>query len=160
MAANIAEGLIRLMPDREQQISENLRAYQERLYALDETLRDGLAGFGRKVIIFHEALPYFAEACGLSAAAIVNKEPDDTLPTAQLARVTELISAEENMPLILKSVDEDPSDVYRIKVGDEGFTDYEGNSLAVLQMFRVTSNSTPSYLPKKNENMYKAKTYI
>lgn len=34
------------------------------------------------------------------------------------------------------------------------------NSLAVLQMFRVTSNSTPSYLPKKNENMYKAKTYI
>ena len=109
MAANLAEGLIRLMPDREQQISENLRAYQERLYALDETLRDGLAGFGRKVIIFHEALPYFAEACGLSAAAIVNKEPDDTLPTAQLARVTELISAEENMPLILKSVDEDPS---------------------------------------------------
>ena len=107
MAANLAEGLIRLMPDREQQIAENLKAYQERLYALDETLRDGLAGFGRKVIIFHEALPYFAEACGLSAAAIVNKEP--LAETFYGIPETELISAEENMPLILKSVDEDPS---------------------------------------------------
>lgn len=109
MAANLAEGLIRLMPDREQQIAENLKAYQERLYALDETLRDGLSGFDRKVIIFHEAFPYFAKACGLSTIAIVNKEPDDTLPTAQLARVTELIRAEESMPLILKSAEEDPS---------------------------------------------------
>ena len=77
MAANLAEGLILLLPDREQQITENLKAYQERLYALDETLRDGLSGFGRKVIIFHEAFPYFAEACGLSAIAIVNKDRTD-----------------------------------------------------------------------------------
>lgn len=109
MAANLAAGLIRLMPDREQQITENLKSYQDRLFALDETLRDGLTGFDRKVIIFHEAFPYFAEACGLPVAAIVNKEPDDTLPTAQLVRVTELIKAEESAPLILKSVEEDPS---------------------------------------------------
>lgn len=109
MAANLAEGLIRLMPDREQRITENLKAYQARLSALDETLREGLAGMDRKVILFHEALPYFAEACGISVAAVVNKEPDDTLPTAQLVRVTELIRAEEIPPLILKSVEEDPS---------------------------------------------------
>ena len=109
MAANLAEGLIRLMPGRELQITENLKSYQDRLFALDETLRDGLTGFDRKVIIFHEAFPYFAEACGLPVAAIVNKEPDDTLPTAQLVRVTELIKAEDSAPLILKSVEEDPS---------------------------------------------------
>ncbi len=110
MAANLAEGLIRLMPDREQQILANLREYQERLRALDETVREETAGIDRNVIIFHEAFPYFAEACGLTAAAIVNKEPEDILPTAQLVRVTELIlRGGEPMPLILKSAEEDPS---------------------------------------------------
>ena len=110
MAANLADGLIRLMPDREDTILENLHAYQERLEALDETIRDETKGVDRKVIIFHEAFPYFAEACGLTAAAIVNKEPEDILPTAQLVRVTELIVRTGiPMPLILKSAEEDPS---------------------------------------------------
>ena len=109
MAANLADGLIRLFPDREKQITENLNAYRSRLLALDETLREELSGTHRKVIIFHEAFPYFAEACGLSAAAIVNKEPEDTLSTAQLVRVAELIRSEETMPLILKSGEEDPA---------------------------------------------------
>ena len=110
MAANLAEGLIRLMPGREDAILENLHAYQERLEALDETIRDETKGEDRKVIIFHEAFPYFAEACGLTAAAIVNKEPEDILPTAQLVRVTELIvRTGVPMPLILKSAEEDPS---------------------------------------------------
>ena len=109
MASNLAEGLVRLFPDREQQIMENLNAYRDRLLALDETLREGLSGTQRKVIIFHEALPYLAEACGLPVAAVVNKEPEDALPTAQLVRVAELIKEEESMPLILKSAEEDPA---------------------------------------------------
>ena len=109
MAANLADGLIRLMPDQEAQIAANLDAYRERLLALDATLRGELTAAGRKVILFHEALPYFAEACGLSVAAIVNKEPEDILPTAQLVRVADLIRSEEQMPLILKSAEEDPS---------------------------------------------------
>ena len=109
MSANLADGLIRLMPDQETQIAANLDAYRERLLALDATLRGELTAAGRKVILFHEALPYFAEACGLSVAAIVNKEPEDILPTAQLVRVADLIRSEEQMPLILKSAEEDPS---------------------------------------------------
>ena len=110
MTANLAEGLISLMPDREAEILENLHAYQERLQALDETIREETKDVDRKVIIFHEAFPYFAEACGLTAAAIVNKEPEDILPTAQLVRVTELIfNTGIPMPLILKSAEEDPS---------------------------------------------------
>ena len=110
MAANLAEGLISLMPDREAEILENLHAYQERLQALDETIREETKDVDRKVIIFHEAFPYFAEACGLTAAAVVNKEPEDILPTAQLVRVTELIfNIGVPMPLILKSAEEDPS---------------------------------------------------
>ena len=109
MAANLAMGLIRVMPDREQQIYANLEDFRGRLMALDETLREELGAPSRKVIIFHEALPYFAEACGLRAAAVVNKEPEDSLPTAQLARVAELIRGEAEPPLILKSPEEDPA---------------------------------------------------
>ena len=109
MASNLAAGLILLFPDCEPQITVNLNAYRDRLLALDETLREGLSGTQRKVIIFHEAFPYFAEACGLPVAAIVNKEPEDSLPTAQLVRVAGLIKAEKSMPLILKSTEEDPA---------------------------------------------------
>ena len=109
MAANLADGLIRLMPGRELQISENLKQYRDRLLALDETFREELGKPQRKVIVFHEAFPYFAEACGLQVAAVVNKEPEDTLPTAQLVRVAELIRSEEEQPLILKSPEEDPA---------------------------------------------------
>ena len=109
MASNLADGLIRLFPDHEQQITENLNAYRDRLLALDETLREALSGTQRKVIIFHEAFPYFAKACGLPVAAVINKEPEDSLPTAQLVRVAELIKTEESMPLILKSAEEDPA---------------------------------------------------
>lgn len=109
MASNLADGLIRLFPDCEQQITENLNAYRDRLLALDETLREALSGTQRKVIIFHEAFPYFAEACGLPVAAVINKEPEDSLPTAQLVRIAELIKTGESMPLILKSAEEDPA---------------------------------------------------
>ena len=109
MASNLADGLIRLFPDCEQQITENLNAYRDRLLALDETLREALSGTQRKVIIFHEAFPYFAKACGLPVAAVINKEPEDSLPTAQLVRVAELIKTGESMPLILKSAEEDPA---------------------------------------------------
>lgn len=109
MAANLAEGLIRLLPDREQQITENLAGLQERYLALDETLRDGLKGAGRKVIIFHEAFPYFAEACSLPVAAVVNKEHDDDLPAASLSRIMALISSEEALPVIIKSRETDRS---------------------------------------------------
>jgi len=109
MAANLAEGMIRLMPGHAQQISDNLSAFRQRMQALDDTLRDGIKSTDRRIIIFHEAFPYFANACGLSVAAVVNKEPEDALPTAQLVRVVELIHAEKQPPLILKSTEEDPS---------------------------------------------------
>ena len=109
MAANLAEGMIRLMPGHAQQISANLSAFQQRMLALDDTLRNGIKSTDRRIIIFHEAFPYFAQACGLSVAAVVNKEPEDALPTARLVRVVELIHAEKQPPLILKSAEEDPS---------------------------------------------------
>lgn len=107
MAANLAEGLIALFPERQEAISRNLEDLQARFLALDETLRQGLANPGRKVIIFHEAFPYFAEACGLPAAAIVNKEPEDDLSSASLSAILKLAAREETLPLVIKSTETD-----------------------------------------------------
>ena len=107
MAANLAEGLIRLLPDREQQITENLKDFRDRLLALDETLQAELQHSSRKVIIFHEAFPYFVEACGVPVAAIVNKEPDDDLSAAGLSRIMALMAEEDPMPVIVKSQETD-----------------------------------------------------
>ena len=110
MASNLAEGLIRLMPEYEEQIRANLSSFLERLHALDETVRSGLEGLpSRNVVIFHEAFPYFAEACGLPVSAVVNKEPDDDLSPSQLIRVMEVIRAENPPPVILKSAEADRS---------------------------------------------------
>lgn len=109
MAANLADGLIQLFPDREQQITENLEQLRKRLQALDETLREELREKDRKVIIFHEAFPYFAEACGLPVAAVVNKEPEDDLSSAQLASILTLVRNEDPLPLIIKSAETDRS---------------------------------------------------
>ena len=80
-----------------------------RLLALDETLQAELQHSGRKVIIFHEAFPYFAEACGLPVAAVVNKEPEDDLSSAQLASILTLVRNEDPLPLIIKSAETDRS---------------------------------------------------
>jgi zinc transport system substrate-binding protein len=109
MAANLADGLIRLLPDRKQQITRNLEQFRDRLLALDETLREELGDTGRKVIIFHEAFPYFAEACGLQVAAVVNKEPEDDLSSAALSRILALIGSEDPLPLVIKSGETDRS---------------------------------------------------
>ena len=118
MAANIADGLIRLMPGQEARITANLEQLRDRFLALDETLREGLSGAGRRVIIFHEAFPYFTEACGLSAAAVVNKEPEDDLSSAALARILSLIGGMDPLPVIIKSAEPDRSvDVLTAETG-------------------------------------------
>ena len=109
MAANLAEGLIRLLPGQEEQIARNLSGFCERLLALDETLHEELKNADRKVIIFHEAFPYFAEACGLRIAAVVNKEPEDDLSPAGLTRILTLIGGENPLPVIIKSTETDRS---------------------------------------------------
>ena len=110
MASNLADGLIRLFPDRARQLSDNLSAFLDRLQALDDTMAEALQSLPKKnVVIFHEAFPYFARACGLPVLAVVNKEPDDDLSSAQLARILELVRGEAALPLVLKSAEEDRS---------------------------------------------------
>ena len=111
MAVNLAEGLSRYLPDYSRQFSDNLTAYRERLIAVDQTIRDELLQFDSlpEVVIFHEAFPYFADACDLPVLLAVDKEPDDDLSTAQLAGILEIIQQNATVPLIIKSMEEDRS---------------------------------------------------
>ena len=111
MAANLAEGLSRYLPGYSQQISDNLAAYRERLIAVDQTIIDELMQFDSlpEVVIFHEAFPYFADACDLPVLLAVDKEPDEDLSTAQLAVILEIIQQNTSKPLIIKSMEVDRS---------------------------------------------------
>ena len=108
--AELSEGLIRVMPDRKEAITANLTAWKGRLTNLDEELKQGLKDLPRKdIITFHEAFPYFAEAYGLRVAAVVNKEPGETVSPAQMARLAETIRSLGNPPLFVEPQYEDLS---------------------------------------------------
>ena len=108
MAANLAGGMIRLMPQYEAQLSANLAGYRDRLLETDRQLRIGMENSGgRKIVVFHEAFPYFAEACGLQVAAVIDKEPEDDLSSSALAQILDMFRSEDPLPLIIKSTEED-----------------------------------------------------
>ena len=70
------------------------------------------------MVIFHEAFPYFADACGLPVLLAVDKEPDDDLSTAQLAGLLEIIRQSTSVPLIIKS--KEPDSTVGILVSETG----------------------------------------
>lgn len=110
MAENLANGLIRIIPDQSDAILENLSSLQAGLSELSSRLRSSLDGLnGRDVIIMHEAFPYFAEACGLNVIEIVDKEPEDNLPASLLAGLIRTVSGCQPVPLIIRSEEEDPA---------------------------------------------------
>lgn len=108
MASNLAEGLIGRFPACEEKLRANLAAYQERIEALRDAMRQALGEASLPdVVVFHEALPYFARACDLPVLATVCKEPEEDLSASQLVRILELIRACDPLPLILKSTETD-----------------------------------------------------
>jgi zinc transport system substrate-binding protein len=120
MAANLAEGLAQALPAYSRQISDNLAAYRERLLNVDQRIREELMQFDDlpEVVIFHEAFPYFADACGLPVLLAVDKEPDEDLSTAQLAGILEMIRQSASVPLIIKS--KEPDSTVGILVSETG----------------------------------------
>ena len=103
MAENLAAGLIRVFPEDEPVISENLADYSARLTDLDEKLRESLQDLPRRdIVTFHEAFPYFASAYNLNVVAVVNKEPGEVLTPSQLADLCQEIVRLGNPPLFVE----------------------------------------------------------
>ena len=110
MAGNLARGMAEKMPQHAEALEANLAALTARLTALNEQLKAGLAPLaGREIVTFHEAFPYFAQAYGLKVAAVVNREPGETLTPAQLAELAETVRRLGNPPLFVEPQYEDLS---------------------------------------------------
>ncbi|MBR2717853.1 MAG: zinc ABC transporter substrate-binding protein [Clostridia bacterium] len=108
MVRNLAEGLMAACPDKAEAIAANRDAYLTRLAALDEEITAALAELPRKdIVTFHEAFPYFANAYGLNVAAVVNREPSDSLSPARLAELVKLVRSLGVPPLFVEPQYED-----------------------------------------------------
>lgn len=96
----IAEGACERYPQHADRIRANADSYTEKLLALDGQMRDMLKPVeGKRIVTFHDAFPYFAQAYGLEIAAVISEEHEETLSPAQLAEVIEKVKESGNPPL-------------------------------------------------------------
>lgn len=78
MARNIADALVELQPEREEEIRANLQAALEEVDAADRNLRQALQGHrGERFFVFHPTWGYLAEEYGLEQVAVehAGREP-------------------------------------------------------------------------------------
>ena len=103
MVTNLAEGLMTACPDHAEAIAANRDAYLNRLEALHGALAEGLSDLPRRdIVTFHEAFPYFAKAYDLNVAAVVNREPGDSLSPAALGQLVLLVRELGAPPLFVE----------------------------------------------------------
>ena len=90
---NIGEGLAAADPAHAQAYRENAAAYAQRLLALDAELSAMLSPVaGERIITFHEAFPYFANAYGIEIAGVIEHEPGEDPSTREIAETCDLVT--------------------------------------------------------------------
>lgn len=108
MVQNLSDGLQRVLPQHSDRIAANRDEYLRRLGDLDTELREGLKNLPHKdIITFHDAFPYFAKAYGLNVAAVVHREPGETLSPTQLAKLADTVRRLGTPPLFTEPQYED-----------------------------------------------------
>ena len=88
----IADGLSAADAQNAEAYQENAAAYIARLEALNEEISALLAPYrGAKIITFHEAFAYFADAFGLEIAGVIAYEPGEEPGTREVAQTCDLV---------------------------------------------------------------------
>jgi len=88
----IAEGLADADPAHAQAYQANAAAYVERIVMLRDEIAAQLAPYaGEKMITFHEAFSYFAEAFGFEVAGVIAHEAGEEPGTREIARTCDLV---------------------------------------------------------------------
>ena len=91
---NIGEGLAAADPAHADAYRENAAAYTQRLLALDAELSAMLSPVaGERIITFHEAFPYFANAYGIEIAGVIEHEPGEEPGTREIAQTCDLVTS-------------------------------------------------------------------
>lgn len=91
--SNIGEGLAAADPAHADAYRANAAAYAQRLLELDAELAAQLAPVaGERIITFHEAFPYFANAYGIEIAGVIEHEPGEDPGTREIAETCDLVT--------------------------------------------------------------------
>ena len=89
---NIGTALALLDAPNAQAYADNTAAYAQRIRELGEEMKTALAGLeNRKMITFHEAFPYFAQAFELEIVGVIEREPGEDPGTRELAETCDLV---------------------------------------------------------------------
>jgi manganese/iron transport system substrate-binding protein len=95
-AVRIGDELTRIDPPNATSYGDETKAYTQRLTELDGTAREQIAAIPperRKVVSFHEALPYFATAYGLEIVGTVVDAPGQDPSAGEIAGLIDEIRA-------------------------------------------------------------------
>jgi len=142
-AERIAEALAVAAPERADAFRKGGEAYEARLRELDGWVRDQIASIppeNRKLVSFHEAFPYFAQAYGLEIVGSVIGVPGQDPSAGEVAALVDAIKRSGAKavfteagfnPALATSIAEEAgvaveSDLYNDSLGDPPIDTYEG----------------------------------
>jgi ABC-type Zn uptake system ZnuABC Zn-binding protein ZnuA len=142
-AVRIGDELARVDLNHAAEYGATTKAYTQRLTALDTQVRDELAAIPearRKVVSFHDALPYFAKAYGLEIVGTVIDAPGQDPSAGEIASLIDGIRASgasalfgeaQFNPELARTIAEEAgiavvTDLYTDSLGDPPADTYEG----------------------------------
>ena len=89
---NIANGLAASDPQHAAAYLANASAYAARISALQQEMKEMLLPVrGGRIITFHEAFPYFANAFEIEIAGVIAHEPGEEPGTREIAEICDLV---------------------------------------------------------------------
>lgn len=92
---NIGAALALLDGENADAYEDNTAAYAQSLRELGDEMKAALSGLeNRKIITFHEAFPYFAQAFDLEIVGVIEREPGEEPGTRELAETCDLVKAQ------------------------------------------------------------------
>ena len=142
-AVRIGDELAKVDPANAEAYGSSTKAYTQGLTELDGWARDQIAAIPearRKVVSFHDALPYFAEAYGLEIVGTVIDAPGqdpsageiaDLIEAIRAAGATALFGEAQFNPELARTIAEETgitvvTDLYTDSLGDPPADSYEG----------------------------------
>lgn len=143
---NIANALAEKDPAHEEEYHANAEAYREKLEALRErlnVLKEKAAG--KRIIIFHDAFAYFADAFGLDVAHIINMDENTSLSANEVSEIVELVRAEKIDMLFAE-------EQYGTKLADAVSRETDA-SVYVLDSLVTGEDDPDSYIRGMEENL-------
>ena len=141
--------LSQIDPDHSVDYKKNALKYVTRLETLSEEMHNRLdALYGKEIVTFHEAFPYFADEFGLIIAAVVEREPGTEPSPKELAEIIDKI---KTLPVKVIFTEPQYSPAAAQTIANE-----TGAKIYTLDPI-VTGEATPvaldDYLNKMRQNM-------